>query len=221
MKNFFNSLLDLIYRKKCYFCGNSKQSIKMCDECYEKLDFSEFKANRIIDGVDIYCAGIYTKELQKLIRGLKYHRQKDLAYFQAKFMYEYFSKIFDKKENFLIIPVPMHKKRFKQRKYNHMDLVADELSKLTGWKVNTKLIQRIKETKPQYKLNTKEREENLKNAFKVTKENYNGEKLLLIDDILTTGSTLTEIIKTLNKEGITNIVGLTTSCVYGSSVNIQ
>ena len=136
-------------------------------------------------------------------------------------MYEYFSKIFDKKENFLIIPVPMHKKRFKQRKYNHMDLVADELSKLTGWKVNTKLIQRIKETKPQYKLNTKEREENLKNAFKVTKENYNGEKLLLIDDILTTGSTLTEIIKTLNKEGITNIVGLTTSCVYGSSVNIQ
>ena len=39
MKKFLNSLLDLIYRKKCYFCGKSKYSLKMCPECYEKLDY--------------------------------------------------------------------------------------------------------------------------------------------------------------------------------------
>ena len=93
MKKFLNSLLDLIYRKKCYFCGKSKHSLKMCPQCYEKLSFNDFQVNRIINGIDIYCAGIYTKELQKLIRGLKYHKQKDLAYYQAKFMYEYFKNI--------------------------------------------------------------------------------------------------------------------------------
>ena len=76
MKNFITSILDLIYRKKCYFCGKSKSSLKMCPECYEELTFSEFHANRIIDGVNIYSCGIYEKYLQKLIRGLKYHKQR-------------------------------------------------------------------------------------------------------------------------------------------------
>ena len=70
MKKFFESLLDLIYRKKCYFCNKSKYSLKMCPECFEKLEFSDFKVNRIIDGIDVYCAGIYTKELQKLVYGI-------------------------------------------------------------------------------------------------------------------------------------------------------
>ena len=93
MKKFLSSILDLIYRKKCYFCGKSKDSLKMCSKCFEKLEYRDFEANRIILGVDVFCAGVYTKELQKLIRGLKYHKQKDLAYFQAKFMYEYFSNL--------------------------------------------------------------------------------------------------------------------------------
>ena len=119
MKKFLDSFLDLIYRKKCYFCRNSKYSVKMCPKCYEKLEFSDFKTNRIIEGVDVFCAGIYTKELQKLIRGLKYHRQKDLAYFQAKFMFDYFKEIdFLQNKNFVLVPVPLHSKRIKNRKIN-------------------------------------------------------------------------------------------------------
>ena len=98
MKKFLNSLLDLIYRKKCYFCGRSKYSLKMCPNCFEKLEYCDFNANRIINGIDIYCAGIYNKDLQKLIRGLKYHRQKELAYYQAKFMYDYFQNIKSEKQ---------------------------------------------------------------------------------------------------------------------------
>ena len=80
----------------------------MCDRCFEKLEFCDFKANRIIDGIDIFCAGIYTKELQKMIRGLKYHRQKDLAYFQAKFMYEYFTQIdILRDKDFVIVLFPL------------------------------------------------------------------------------------------------------------------
>ena len=212
MKNFLNSLLDLIYRKKCYFCRKSKHSLKMCPECYEKLEFSDFNANRIIDGVDIYCAGVYTRELQKMIRGLKYHNQKDLAYYQAKFMYEYFSnlEIFQNKE-FEIIPVPQHEKRIKQRKYNHMDLVCVEFSKLIGQEYNPYLIKRIKDTKPQYKLNRAQRLQNLSKAFEVNMENYKNKTVLIMDDICTTGSTFEEIIRELKSNGIVDIVCFATS----------
>ena len=212
MKKILDSFLDLIYRKKCYFCRNSKYSVKMCPKCYEKLEFSDFKTNRIIEGVDVFCAGIYTKELQKLIRGLKYHRQKDLAYFQAKFMFDYFKEIdFLQNKNFVLVPVPLHSKRIKNRKYNHMELVCKEFSNISGFEYNFELIKRIKNTKPQYKLTKLERTKNLSGAFDVNKEFYNGKTLLILDDICTTGSTFEEMIKTLNAEGISDIVCFATS----------
>ena len=212
MKKFINSLLDLIYRKKCYFCGKSKYSLKMCPNCYEKLEFSDFEANRIINGVDIYCAGLYTKELQKLIRGLKYHKQKDLAYYQAKFMYEYFKNIeILQNKDFEIIAVPLHSTRIRQRKYNHMELVCEEFSKFSGFECNFELIKRIKDTKPQYKLSRNERLKNLSNAFEINREKYKGKTLLILDDICTTGSTFEEMIKALNNTDIVDIVCFATS----------
>ena len=212
MKKFLNSLIDLIYRKKCYFCGKSKYSVKMCTDCYNKLDFYDFKANRIIDGVDIYCAGVYTKELQKLIRGLKYHKQRDLAYYQALFMYEYLKKIdVLENKNFELVAVPLHKNRIKQRKYNHMELVCEELSKISGFECNFDLIKRVKDTKPQYKLNRNERLKNLNKAFEVNKNNYKNKTVLILDDICTTGSTFEEMIKILKSNGIEKIVCLATS----------
>ena len=212
MKKFLDSLLNLIYRKKCYFCGKSKYSEKMCVFCYEKLEFNDFSANRIIDNVDVFCAGVYTKELQKLIRGLKYHKQRDLAYYQAKFMYDYFKNIeVLRKKDFELVAVPLHSKRIKQRKYNHMELVCEEFAKLTGYECNFDLIKRIKDTKPQYKLNRKQRLENLSQAFEVQKEFYKGKTVLLVDDICTTGSTFEEMIKTLKENEINDIVCFATS----------
>ena len=212
MKNLLESLLDLIYRKRCYFCGSSKYTIKMCPKCYEKLEFTDFRVNRVVNGVNIYCAGVYTKELQKLIRGLKYHKQKDLAYYQAKFMYEYFCNIDElKNKDFELVPVPLHKNRIKNRKYNHIELVCEEFAKLSGFSCNFDLIKRVKDTKPQYKLNRKQRLENLANAFGVNREVISEKPILLMDDICTTGSTFEEMINELKKAGITNITCFSTS----------
>ena len=211
MRKFISSFLDLIYRKKCYFCKNSKESLKMCQKCYNKLEFSEFRANRIINGVDVYCAGVYTKELQKLIRGLKYHRQKDLAYFQAKFMYNYFKELDLNKGEFELIAVPLHEKRIKQRKYNHMELVAEEFAKLSGYNCNFNLIKRVKNTQAQYKLNRTQRLKNLSEAFDVQKGFYNNKTILILDDICTTGATFEEMIKAFHSSGITDIVCFATA----------
>ena len=53
----------------------------MCSSCYEELEFLPVQVNRKFNDVNIYCAGVYSKNLQKLIRGLKYHGQRDLAYY--------------------------------------------------------------------------------------------------------------------------------------------
>lgn len=219
MKNFLFDLLDWIYKKKCYFCGSSKECIKMCSTCYDEMEHLPFEVNRKITisnmEVNIYCCGVYDKNLQKLIRGLKYHKQKDLAHFQAKFMYKYWKQIQDSENSYQIVPVPLFKTREKQRKYNHMTLVGEEFCKLTGYELNQELVKRIKDTKPQYRLNKTQRMENLSNAFIIDKDAKSNQKILLIDDICTTGSTFESIISELQKNGINDIVCLATTTPMG------
>lgn len=214
MKRFLLNLLDWIYKKKCYFCGNSKECVKMCSDCYAKMEMLPLKVNRIILGKKIFCAGVYEKELQKLIRGLKYHNQPELAYYLAKFMAEYWRKITDDMD-FQVVPVPIYAKRKKQRKYNHMELVGEEFSKLLELEYTPDLITRIKDTKPQYNLKKPQRTENLKGAFSVDKTKFKKGKILLVDDICTTGSTFEEMIKELQKSGFDDIVCFTATTPFG------
>ena len=208
---FLLSLLDWIYKKKCYFCKSSNESVKMCSKCFNELEFLPVQVNRKFNNVSIYCAGVYSKNLQKMIRGLKYHRQKDLAYYQAKFMWLYWQRL-GLTQDFQIVPVPIFPKRKKKRKYNHMELVAEEFAKLSGYEVNFELIKRVKDTKPQYKLNKSQRTMNLSNAFEVNKDKLiKGKKILIIDDICTTGSTFEEMIKEFNNVGIYDITCFATT----------
>ena len=66
MKNFFIELLDWIYKKRCYCCASSKEAVPICSKCYNELEFNPPQADRIIEGVDIFVAGVYEKNLQKL-----------------------------------------------------------------------------------------------------------------------------------------------------------
>lgn len=212
MKNFLLGLLDWIYKKKCYVCGSSKECVKLCSKCYDKIVFNSKNPNRVILNVKVYASGFYDTILQKIIRGLKYHGQRELAFYQAKFMWEYWQTL-DLDDNFVVVPVPLHKTRQKKRKYNHMELVALEFCKLSGYEYDFNLIKRIKNTKPQYRLKRYERMENLSGAFEVTFETKPTKTVLLIDDICTTGSTFESMILALNKKGIYNITCLATSTV--------
>lgn len=212
MKNLLLNLLDWIYKKKCYFCGTSDECIKMCSDCYDEMEYLPIEINRKIFGLcNVYCCGVYEKNLQKLIRGLKYHKQKDLAHFQAKFMYEYWQQVSDKEDFYQVVPIPLFKEREKQRKYNHMALVGEEFCKLTGYDLNLNLVKRTKDTKPQYRLNKAQRMENLSNAFRIDTNANSKQKILLIDDICTTGSTFESIIAELQKTEINDIVCLATT----------
>ena len=211
---FLNKLLDYIYKKKCYFCGSSKECVKMCSKCYDELIFASESCNRLINGVQVYSAGVYEKNLQKMIRGIKYHRQKELAYYMAKFMWKYFKRVIEKEGlsgTFEVVPVPLHRSREMKRGYNHMKLVADEFCNLSGYAPNYNLIKRIKPTKPQYKLSFAQKQENLKNAFEVDKSRITGNTVLIIDDICTSGATFSSMIEELKLNGVENIICLSAS----------
>lgn len=220
MINFLKLLLDLIYKNKCYFCSRSMDNIIFCNKCYNSITFLPFKPVEKILCSEIYSSCFYEKNVKKLIRAVKYHNKKDLAFYQAKLMFEYWNNLQNKKEKYLVIPVPMHKNRLKTRKFNHMDLVGEEFCKLTGYQLNTTFIKRIKDTLPQYKLSKKERENNLKNAFKICENKSTNLPILILDDITTTGSTIKEIIRELNKNGLTDITGFTTAIPENNSFYI-
>lgn len=165
---------------------------------------------REVSNCKIYACCLYDEIIKILIKDLKYKSQKKLAPLQAQIMYEYWQEL-NLKEEYLILPVPIHLHRKKERKYNHMDLVADEFAKLTGLKANKNFLIRIKDTQKQFKLHKQERIKNIKNAFDINPKELieKDKKLLIIDDITSSGITLEEIIKVLKKNGYKNIMALT------------
>ena len=206
--------LDFIYKKKCYCCGRSNESVKMCSKCYDQLTHRTIGIERAIESVPVYSAGIYEKNLQKIIRGIKYHRQKELGFYIAKFMWEYFEQVIEKDGltgTFQVVPVPLYKKRERKRGYNHMAIVAEEFCRLSGYELNTELITRVKDTKPQYKLSRTEKIENLKNAFRVDKTKLLDMPVLVIDDICTSGATFSSMIEEIKSVGAGKIVCLSAS----------
>ena len=95
-----------------------------------------------------------------------------------------------------------------------MELVAKEFCYLTGYEYNCDLIKRIKDTKPQYKLTKKERAENLHGAFEVDKSKNLNKKVLIVDDICTTGSTFEEMINEFKRNEICDIICFATTTPF-------
>ncbi len=115
----------------------------------------------------------------------------------------------------LIIPVPLHPSRKRVRGYNQAEILADELSLLTGIPARNDILYRIKRTSPQKKLDGSGRRKNLRGAFAVKRGENLPQNVLLIDDIYTTGSTVERCAKMLRLGGVQNVYFLTVSIGQG------
>lgn len=114
-----------------------------------------------------------------------------------------------------IIPVPLHRKRRRERGYNQAELFAKEIGKRTGIPVETKLLYRCINTRPQKELNDQERKKNLKKAFTIAQNIVQLRKVLLVDDIYTTGSTVDAAAECLKVSGIQEVYVLCISIGRG------
>ena len=108
----------------------------------------------------------------------------------------------------IIVPVPISKERYKNRGYNQTSIFASRLAKYLQIEYSENTLKKVKNNKPQSLLSQGQREQNVQNAYKIIKYNIDkilNKNVLLVDDIFTTGSTLNECSKILNKFGAENI----------------
>ena len=138
---------------------------------------------------NIYYIWDYNEEFKKLIFSYKYNRKKSLAKLIARLIEEEFKFIIQKEKIDFIVSVPINKKRKNERGYNQVDEILKQLN------VNYVEIKRIKNTEKMHKLlNEKLREENIRGSFRIESDfDFKNKKILLVDDIITTGATLKEI----------------------------
>ena len=210
--NFINSALDYFFPPICGMCEEINENY-ICNNCYENIK----KIKKCV--INEYNNRNFSKHLY-IFRYEGIIRNKIIEYkFEDKgYLYKMFAKIIlsDKKTcNFIkkydvIIPVPISKKRKKKRGYNQSELVANELAQKLNQDIWTDIIIKKKDNKPQSEVNKLERIKNVEDICEINKPiEVKNKKVLLLDDIYTTGSTVNEIARKL-KQNQTQEIGVIT-----------
>ena len=158
--------------------------------------------------------GRFDDYYKELIHLFKYGKKTPLGKRLARRLGETINGDHSFLESDFLIPVPLHKSRHRERGFNQSEIVAQEISKLTGLYVLKNALKRKKNTKDQTNLSPQQREENVKGAFVVTQPDMiNGKNIILVDDVITTGATLSECARMLKQAGAEKILGMTIAVV--------
>lgn len=209
----FDLILELIYPKRCIICGEILDygtEDDICGNCTERAEYAtdiDFKkaAEENIGEKPYFdnCNSVFYYDYVKFaVEHFKFKGYKKDAVILGRIMYEYGveNNIFDDID--FMVSVPIHKSRYRKRGFNHAFELAKEIGKHSGIKAYDDYLKRVKKTKPQYMLKVDERRENIKDAFEMAEsKNVKGRKILLIDDIFTTGGTVNECAAVLKKNG--------------------
>lgn len=231
IKSFFvNNFFNLKWR--CLGCGEEKFNDKyFCEECQKNLPYNNgyicFHCGRKTQCATNYCdtcknmltsidkgrsVFIYAPPISDLIKKLKYGRRKYIAEVLSEYLfYEYGRNLF--LSDYLAF-VPMTEKAKRKRGFNQSELLAKNLSDRCGVPVFYG-IEKVKETERQASLSAEDRKKNLKNAFKIVdKKAIKDKKILLIDDVTTTGATLEVLASLFKSKGAKTVDCLTVASVY-------
>ena len=220
----------------CPFCGRvSRQGI--CTGCREKLKTLRIKEPRCMRcgkpvsyGEQEFCHDcmhmehwydrgyglwLHKEPVSTSIYQFKYHNQRRYGVCYVEELLRCYGRSIETWAPDLMIPIPLHKKRRRKRGYNQAAVICRELGGRLGIPVDEKSLVRMLYTEPQKKLSHQERRKNLRHAFAVKTCFRPVRKVLLIDDIYTTGNTIDAAASVLKKKGVEKVYFLTISIGQG------
>lgn len=211
MFKILTQFIDLIYENSCLICSDASKEFIVCKKC--ESSFTERKENytKQFEEITVFSYWFYDGKLRDGILSLKSGKKKLANYFGENLV-SFFNKIRKEiNEDLLVISVPSHKKRIKERGYCQSTLIGKELAKSIGKDFEDNFIKREKETKYMNSLESlADRVINITDAFKIIGQKPKEKNILIVDDILTSGSTMCEIARTIHKKyPDVNLIGLT------------
>ena len=218
------SLLDLVFPPHCQACGRAGQWL--CDRCIGAVNYLRpplcVRCGLQTDGgldcraclrhpLPLALDGLravahYDGELRRVIHALKYEHVSALAEPLGRMLSTYLAQHpipFD-----LIVPVPLHPERHEDRGFNQAELLAKVIARQCGVALNASALVRKLNTTPQVGLNETERRRNVRDAFHCA-QRLDGLRVLIVDDVCTTGATLSECARALHDGGAASSWGLT------------
>ncbi len=224
LQNLFEGVLQLVYPPVCLVCGNVVEKTgglrHVCRNCLQKLKPvpQSFIRSKILGRIhpcfldDLYAGLEFDKAVQSIIHQIKYEKMVRFAVqFSRWCRSEKLAAVpsdFDR-----VIPIPLHPAKEKERGYNQSVFISRGLfddSRIAG----QDLIRR-RHTRSQTALNRSERQKNVADAFRVTDpEIIRDKKIILVDDVVTTGATMNECARVLKTKGAARITGVTLATPY-------
>ncbi len=234
VKQILNALLDVLLPPICHICHSfipNADTIHICTICHDRLPLIISPLCPICGipfagaGLDHFCGAclthpphydtarahfLYEGSVRDLIHSFKYsrmtHLRKPLALLTLQGMREF---VTDQNPHF-IVPVPLHRSRLRERGFNQAVLLGSVLSHQLSLPIRTNVLVRTRPTEPQIELPAAERRSNVKGAFAVIRqESVADKRILLLDDVMTTGSTMDECAKELKKAGAAAVIAVT------------
>lgn len=186
----------------CMHCGKKVPvGEELCPQCRER--HQSFTRGRVLYEYDSVALSIYR---------FKYGNRREYGRFFGEQLAEYLGGYLREIAPDALVPIPLHRARKAARGYNQAEVLAKVLGESLGIEVATGLLRRVKNTVPQKKLNYQERQNNLKKAFIISSNDVKLERVVLIDDIYTTGTTINEAASVLREAGVKEVYFIALAC---------
>ncbi|MGI6030340.1 MAG: ComF family protein [Eubacteriales bacterium] len=218
--------LELLFPRKCIFCGrliSHDQKDPWCEDCDAQVELLQAPFSLAADPNHLLTRNEavlrYTQYTRRAILSLKFRQQAWVSRPLSSLLVTRYQQVYSQTPIGLILPVPLHPSRQRQRGYNQSLLLARPLAKALKIPCSTHLLLRSRDTLPQSSLSSRlERLDNLRDAFVCPHpEQIAGQTILLVDDVTTTGSTLYECGRALHEAGAQAVYTL---CVMHGSLEI-
>jgi ComF family protein len=199
--------LSIFINIPCALCQRPA-SATICNYCQQQLKSCQLQQQKLGRGhLPVLAWGKYEGTLKRAIASMKYNHLPEIGCLLGQWLGESWLNAVTgvNKAQIIVVPIPLHPEKLQQRGFNQAEKIAAGFCQVTDYNLQPKLLKKVKNSQAMFNLNPNQRVANISNAFiigKIPRSKMTSQSILLIDDIYTTGATVSEAAKVLQRQKI-------------------